>query len=83
MEFIGWLGSILFCLCGLPQAIKSYKEGHSRGLSNAFLWLWFLGEILSFIYVLPKLIWPLIGNYIVNFIFLLVIMKFKYFERIN
>lgn len=37
MKTIGWIGSILFALCGLPQAIHSMRHGHSDGLTWGFL----------------------------------------------
>ena len=33
METIGWIGSICFALCAIPQAWKSFKDGHSRGIT--------------------------------------------------
>lgn len=77
-EVIGWLGSALFCLCGLPQAWHSYKNKNSHGVTWAFLWMWFFGEILTFIYVLPSMMLPLLLNYAINFLFLLVILWYKF-----
>ena len=81
MDAIGWLGSILFALCGLPQAIKSYKEKHSNGLAWGFLLMWLWGEIFTFAYVLPKMDYPLLANYVVNFLFLIVIIWYKLFPK--
>ena len=83
IELIGWIGSILFCFCGAPQAWKSYKDGHSRGISHGFLWMWGLGEVLTLIYVILslRLSLPLITNYVVNLIFITIIFKYKYWER--
>lgn len=83
MEIIGWGGSILFGACGLPQAYKSYVEGHARGLSHSFIWMWTGGEILTLIYVLslPTLSWPLITNYLINLVSVIIILRYKYFER--
>jgi len=85
IEIIGWIGAILFCLCGAPQAYSSYKQGHSRGLSHAFIWMWFLGEVLTLVYVLAKhgLDLPLVLNYLLNLLFLGIIIKYKYKERVN
>ena len=77
MEFLGWLGSILLAFCGLPQAIESYKTKCSDGLTWGFLFMWFLGELLTFAYVLPKLDLPLIFNYSANIIFLIIIIYYK------
>ena len=77
MENIGWLGSILLAFCGLPQALESIKTKSSEGLTWGFIGMWFLGEILTFIYILPKLDLPLLFNYTANIIFLSIIIFFK------
>lgn len=81
MELVGWAGSILFAICGLPQAIQCWKDGHSRGLNWFFLLAWFWGEIFTIAYVWPKADWPLLCNYFVNLVFLVVMVKFKIWER--
>ena len=77
LENIGWLGSILLAFCGLPQAIESIKTKSSEGLTWGFILMWFLGEICTFIYILPKLDLPLLFNYTANIIFLAIIIYFK------
>jgi uncharacterized protein with PQ loop repeat len=77
MELIGWLGSILLAFCGLPQAIESYKTKSSEGLTWGFIGMWFIGEILTIIYILPQMVLPLIFNYTANIIFLSVIIYYK------
>jgi uncharacterized protein with PQ loop repeat len=82
MTFIGWVGSILFSVCGLPQSIKTWKDGNADGLDMNFLLLWTGGEIFTLIAVLdqaPKIY--LIFNYFSNLIFLLVIWRFKLYPR--
>lgn len=86
MAVIGWLGSFMFCFCGLPQAWACYREGHAKGLSHGFLWMWFFGEVFTLVYVLALDVSagstkPLLTNYFVNLAFLLVIMRYKYFPR--
>ena len=77
LENIGWLGSILLAFCGLPQAIESIKTKSSEGLTWGFIIMWFLGEICTFVYILPKLDLPLLFNYTANIIFLAIIIYFK------
>ena len=77
METIGWLGSILLAFCGLPQAWESYKTKSSEGLTWGFILMWFMGEIFTVIYIIPKWHWPLIFNYTANIIFLSVIIYYK------
>lgn len=77
MEILGWIGSILLAFCGLPQAWESYKTKSSAGLTWGLLSMWFTGEIITFIYILPKLDLPLIFNYGANIVFLAIIVFYK------
>jgi len=82
METIGWIGSLLFAICGLPQAVKSYKDGHSEGVSSLFLIIWLGGEVFTLTYILDKGgLAPLVFNYLGNLIFILIILKYKFFPR--
>jgi len=77
MDNIGWLGSIMLAICGLPQAWESYKTKSSAGLNWGFISLWFCGEILTFVYILPKMDLPLLLNYSANILFIGVIIYYK------
>lgn len=80
IETVGWIGSFLFAVCGLPQAIHSYKHKNSDGLSWGFLLMWGFGEIFSLIYVFQKTdVLPLIFNYTANLVFFMVILYYKLF----
>jgi uncharacterized protein with PQ loop repeat len=82
VELLGWVGSICFSLAALPQAIQSYKDGHSNGLVWGLLLLWFVGEICTATYVgLTSQSIPLLVNYGTNFCFLMVIMRYKIWPR--
>lgn len=81
MEVIGWIGSVAFTFCAVPQAYKSFVDGHSKGLSTYYLLLWLMGEIFTIIYVIPQGKLLLIVNYIGNLLVLLVILKYKFFPR--
>ncbi len=81
LEIIGWIGSFCFAICAIPQAYMSYKDGHSRGISWGLLILWFIGEVCTLIYIAPKKHIPLIFNYLSNLLFILIILKYKVFER--
>lgn len=85
IEVIGWVASFLFAFCGAPQAYKSYKEGHSDGVSGGLIWMWLIGELLMQIYVYLKhgFDMPLLVNYWINTLFVFVIIKFKYFKRLK
>ena len=70
---IGWLGGLLLALCGLPQAVQSVQQGHSQGVSELFITMWGVGEILLMVYVLrsrAKPDWPLLFNYAMNLTFI-------------
>jgi uncharacterized protein with PQ loop repeat len=81
MEPIGWIGSFCFAICGVPQAFKSYKDGHSDGISWSFLLLWLFGEIFTLIYVMPKGHLPLIFNYLGNMFLVAIILYYKISPR--
>jgi uncharacterized protein with PQ loop repeat len=75
--YLGYIGSIMLAICGLPQALESIKTKSSEGLTWGFLGLWFWGEVFTFIYVFPKLDFPLLINYSANIIFLAIILYYK------
>lgn len=78
MELIGWIGSILLALCAIPLAWECFKQKHANGISNMFITMWMLGEILTFAYVLPKQDYPLLLNYSLNIACLLVVIRYKF-----
>lgn len=79
MEIIGWIGGMLLATCAFPQVIKVSREGHADGMSDLNVWLWCIGEIFMLVYVLfVQFSLPLLLNYGLNLIFVLVIMYYKY-----
>ena len=84
MEFVGWIGAILFSLCAVPQAIYVYRTHNVDGLSRLFLQMWLWGEIFTLVYVLHNNIitgnfqWPLYANYLFNIGIVLYIIYAKY-----
>jgi MtN3 and saliva related transmembrane protein len=80
-EVIGWVGATLLSLSALPQSWKSFKTKSSEGLSMTFLTMWLVGEVMCLIYVLPKHDMPLVTNYILNLVFLGVILRYKTKEK--
>lgn len=82
IDIIGWTGNLIFAISGIPQAYKSIKQGHARGVSHTMLWLWAVGEILAMIYAYLKLLpLPLLLNYLVNVISLVIILRYRYFPK--
>ena len=78
MEIVGWIGSILLALCAVPLAWESYRQKHSNGISNLFLTMWLVGELLTAAYVLPKKDYPLLFNYGLNIACLIVVIRYKF-----
>jgi uncharacterized protein with PQ loop repeat len=79
MELIGWIGGMLLAVCALPQVIKVAKEQNADGMSHLNLWLWCIGEIFMLVYVLTQQFsLPLLVNYCLNLIFVLIMMYYKY-----
>jgi len=85
IEFVGWFGGLLLTFCGVPMALQSYKEGHSKGINMLFLQMWLWGEIALLVYILfqPILMLPLLVNYLFNIILVLIILKYKIYPRYN
>jgi len=80
---IGWLGSICFAACGIPQAIRCARQGHADGLSPWFLAFWLLGEVCYVAAVLMEFGWVgwMMVNYIVNLICLFVIWRYRIWPK--
>lgn len=74
---VGWVGAALLAFCGLPQAVHSWRTGSSDGVTWGLISMWGIGEVLTLVYVLPKMDWPLLFNYAANIVFLSVIMWYK------
>ena len=83
-ETIGWIGNILFAVCAIPQVIKTFRTKRTKDLSVLFLWLWFTGELLTFIYIVvgdieSKMVHPpLYFNYLVNIVLASFLVYAKY-----
>lgn len=78
IEIVGWLGGILFALCGLPQAIHTIRTKSARDFSAPFLLMWFGGEICMITYAVAELHnGPLLFNYIGNLLCLTPILYYK------
>lgn len=80
---LGWIGSICFACCGIPQAWQAHRTKSTSDLSWSFLLLWFFGELLTIQYIWPKQDYPLLLNYSINFCCLLVIIYYKIQESLR
>jgi uncharacterized protein with PQ loop repeat len=82
-DFIGWVGSVAFAVCGLPQAWECFKNRSARGINPYFIGLWFIGEICYVVSVLMKFGWVhwMMFNYTVNIFSITVITFFIIMDR--
>lgn len=81
IQLIGYIGSLAYALCGLPQAYMSIKNGNSRGVSRGFAFLSLIGSALSLAYAVPKADYVLMLNFGCNIVVWGIILKYSYFER--
>jgi uncharacterized protein with PQ loop repeat len=77
----GWVGGILLAFCGIPQALHCYRKGNAEGIDWVFLMVWLGGELLTIAYVFPKQDLPLLFNYAMNIVLLLIIVRYKVWPR--
>lgn len=81
IQLIGYIGSLAYALCGLPQAWMSIKNGNSQGVSRGFAFLSLIGSVFSVVYAAPKGDYVLLLNFGCNIIVWGIILKYSYFER--
>lgn len=78
METIGYIGSILLAICGIPEAIRAFINKRCE-IGWLMLISWFLGEVLFLTYLLSKFFaWQSIINYGTNILAILVLLYYKY-----
>ena len=75
-DFIGWIGSIAFAFCGLPQAGECFKNRSAKGIHPVFVGLWLIGEVCYVVSVLMKFGWVnwMMFNYMANIFSIAVII---------
>jgi len=76
-DLIGWIGSVAFALCGIPQAWECIKQKSARGINPVFVALWLVGEICYVASILMKFGWVtwMMFNYTAN-IFSIAVITF-------
>jgi uncharacterized protein with PQ loop repeat len=82
-DSIGWIGSVAFAVCGIPQAWKCYRRKTARGLSPVFVGLWLIGEVCYVASVLMKFGWVgwMMFNYLANLFSICVIIIYLIKDR--
>lgn len=82
VDTLGWIGTLLLGICGFPQLIKSYREGHSYGISWLFILAWFFGEVFLLVYIVSESKGMILSlNYALNLVFAGGILYYKLFPR--
>lgn len=81
IDICGWIGSISYSLYSVPQAIDTYKNGCTQGLSNYMVLLLFFGGLCSLIYIIPDITSPLFYNFSISVIAASTICKYHFFPR--
>jgi len=76
MEAIGFIGSILLAVCGIPEVVRTIKDNKCH-LGWNFLLLWFGGELFMLTYVIPMKDIPLLLNYVFNTLLVGVMVFYK------
>ncbi len=69
---LGWIATVLFTVCYIPQIIKTAKTKTVEGLSFLLLFLQFIGNIVALWYASLINQPPLIVKYILALVFLAV-----------
>ena len=83
VEWLGWIASGLFVSATAAQALTSYKNGHSEGVSHWLLWKLMVGFAFASTYVLVTIGWDwvLMSSYILQAFFWGVVIRYKYWRR--
>ena len=84
LEGLGYVASITLAFCALPQVIYSMRVKNAYGVDSLFLALWAGGEVLMVAYVFLRHGMsdiPLLANYLMNLLFLGVIIYYKLFPK--
>jgi len=77
MNELGYISTICLGLCSIPLLFKTIKDGHCKGISSSFLFLWTVGELAGLIYVIPMKDIPLISNFLFNTIATGILVGYK------
>jgi lipid-A-disaccharide synthase-like uncharacterized protein len=76
MTLVGYLGGFLFAICAFPELYKTIVNKRCD-IGWGMLILWFVGEVLMLFYSFWLADFPLIINYVSNFIIVTILLTFK------
>lgn len=83
----GWLATACFIMSPIFLAWKIKRQGHCRFLPWEFINPWWLGELCAIVHTAISFelsdpaTWPLYFNYLTNVVCLVIIVKYKVWER--
>jgi uncharacterized protein with PQ loop repeat len=82
ISLIGYIAMACLITSGIPQALRSIKQGNSNGIAGGFIILTLSGFVLMSLYLLlTKPIIPVLLNYSCNIIVMSVIGYYKLWPR--
>jgi hypothetical protein len=80
MELVGWAGAFFLSICAIPLAVEAALTKRANYLWT-FLSLWLIGEVLCGAYAYMKSaqvsLWPLLVNYGINIVCILIVMVYN------
>lgn len=80
-ELVGWIGNALLSITGPALALECIFKGKTSVREIGFLWIWFVGEIFAWSYVIIKNYpgaEPLHFNYGMNTISVAIVIAYYY-----
>lgn len=78
---IGWIGSILLAGCGLPELIRTIRDGKCH-IGWGMLLSWFFGEVFVLLHILKTIDdLALLTNYTLNIIIISIMLYYKIRRR--
>jgi len=83
MEFVGWVSSICFSVCSIPQAWYVYKKKDASFMTWPALILWGVGEICGIAYSIYLQDLPIFTNMAVNLVCFLIMFYYKIKRKDN
>ena len=83
INLVGIVGGLLLAASGIPQAVRSWRDGHSEGIEAKLIFMLLGGISCFWIYLYAKMGYDLIihTEYTVTILVWLVVLKYKFFKR--
>lgn len=51
IELFGWISNILFAVCGFPEVYRCYKNRIKPGMTDIYLFVWWIAEVFALLYI--------------------------------